>query len=100
MCGKRLGHKQSLHGCYLCHGTFDKNKTAINTFKRCDGLGSDEPQCSLQHPFLFKAYVQYNEDNVERDIQTEKIETREAWTQHPGEGTAVSGGKRPFVPDH
>ncbi|XP_008065338.1 WD repeat-containing protein 60 [Carlito syrichta] len=39
-----------------------------------------------------QAYVQYNEDSVERDIQTEEIETREAWTQHPGEGTAVSGG--------
>ncbi|EDL33464.1 mCG116234, partial [Mus musculus] len=39
-----------------------------------------------------QAYVQYNEDNVERDIQTEDIETREVWTQHPGEGTAVSGG--------
>ncbi|XP_071071486.1 cytoplasmic dynein 2 intermediate chain 1 isoform X3 [Dasypus novemcinctus] len=39
-----------------------------------------------------QAYVQYNEDNVERDIQTEEIETREVWTQHPGESTLVSGG--------
>ncbi|XP_058390293.1 cytoplasmic dynein 2 intermediate chain 1 isoform X3 [Diceros bicornis minor] len=39
-----------------------------------------------------QAYVQYNEDNVERDVQTEEIETREVWTQHPGEGTAVFGG--------
>uniref|UniRef100_A0A8C6W2T1 Cytoplasmic dynein 2 intermediate chain 1 n=1 Tax=Nannospalax galili TaxID=1026970 RepID=A0A8C6W2T1_NANGA len=39
-----------------------------------------------------QAYVQYNEDNVERDIQTEDIETREVWTQHPGEGAVVSGG--------
>uniref|UniRef100_A0A2K5K7A1 WD repeat domain 60 n=1 Tax=Colobus angolensis palliatus TaxID=336983 RepID=A0A2K5K7A1_COLAP len=39
-----------------------------------------------------QAYVQCNEDNVERDIQTEEIETREAWTQHPGESTVVSGG--------
>ncbi|XP_029776687.1 WD repeat-containing protein 60 [Suricata suricatta] len=39
-----------------------------------------------------QAYVQYNEDNVDRDIQTEEIETRAVWTQHPGEGTAVSGG--------
>ncbi|XP_028629028.1 WD repeat-containing protein 60 isoform X1 [Grammomys surdaster] len=39
-----------------------------------------------------QAYVQYNEDNVEKDIQTEDIETREVWTQHPGEGTVVSGG--------
>lgn len=40
-----------------------------------------------------QAYVQCNEDNVERDIQTEELETREVWTQHPGEGAAVSGGK-------
>ncbi|XP_049737638.1 cytoplasmic dynein 2 intermediate chain 1 isoform X1 [Elephas maximus indicus] len=39
-----------------------------------------------------QAYVQYNEDNVERNIQTEEIETREVWTQHPGESTVVSGG--------
>uniref|UniRef100_A0A8C2QF71 Cytoplasmic dynein 2 intermediate chain 1 n=1 Tax=Cricetulus griseus TaxID=10029 RepID=A0A8C2QF71_CRIGR len=39
-----------------------------------------------------QAYVQYNDDNVERDIQTEDVETREVWTQHPGEGTVVSGG--------
>ncbi|XP_034496051.1 WD repeat-containing protein 60 isoform X1 [Ailuropoda melanoleuca] len=39
-----------------------------------------------------QAYVQYNEDNVDRDVQTEEIETRVVWTQHPGEGTAVSGG--------
>ncbi|ELK37998.1 WD repeat-containing protein 60 [Myotis davidii] len=39
-----------------------------------------------------QAYVQCNEGTVERDIQTEEMETREAWTQHPGEGAAVSGG--------
>ncbi|XP_019514655.1 PREDICTED: WD repeat-containing protein 60 isoform X1 [Hipposideros armiger] len=39
-----------------------------------------------------QAYIQCNEDNVERDVQTEEIEMREAWTQHPGEGAAVSGG--------
>ncbi|KAL0618603.1 WD repeat-containing protein 60 [Plecturocebus cupreus] len=39
-----------------------------------------------------QAYVQYNEDNIEKDIQTEEIETREVWTQHPGESTIVSGG--------
>ncbi|KAM7323755.1 hypothetical protein ACRRTK_017861 [Alexandromys fortis] len=41
-----------------------------------------------------QAYVQYNEDNVERDVQTEDIETREVWTQHPGEGSVVSGEDR------
>ncbi|XP_055277642.1 cytoplasmic dynein 2 intermediate chain 1 isoform X2 [Moschus berezovskii] len=39
-----------------------------------------------------QAYIQCNEDSVDRDIQTEEVETREAWTQHPGEGAAVSGG--------
>uniref|UniRef100_A0A4X2KTC8 Dynein 2 intermediate chain 1 n=1 Tax=Vombatus ursinus TaxID=29139 RepID=A0A4X2KTC8_VOMUR len=41
-----------------------------------------------------QAYVQYNEDNVERDVQTDEIETHEVWTQHPGESTIVSGGNR------
>ncbi|XP_025908768.1 WD repeat-containing protein 60 isoform X1 [Nothoprocta perdicaria] len=39
-----------------------------------------------------QAYVQYNEDNIERDIQTEEVETLEKWTQHPGESAIVSGG--------
>ncbi|KAM6101773.1 cytoplasmic dynein 2 intermediate chain 1 [Theristicus caerulescens] len=39
-----------------------------------------------------QAYIQCNEDNLERDIQTEKVETLEKWTQHPGESALVSGG--------
>uniref|UniRef100_A0A667HQM0 Cytoplasmic dynein 2 intermediate chain 1 n=1 Tax=Lynx canadensis TaxID=61383 RepID=A0A667HQM0_LYNCA len=39
-----------------------------------------------------QAYVQYNEDNVDRDTQTEEVETKGVWSQHPAEGTAVSGG--------
>ncbi|XP_042657977.1 cytoplasmic dynein 2 intermediate chain 1 isoform X2 [Tyto alba] len=39
-----------------------------------------------------QAYVQCNEDNLERDIQTEEVETLEKWTQHPGEDALVSGG--------
>lgn len=39
-----------------------------------------------------QAYIQCNEDSVDRDIQTEEVETREVWTQHPGEGATVSGG--------
>ncbi|XP_040840288.1 cytoplasmic dynein 2 intermediate chain 1 isoform X2 [Ochotona curzoniae] len=39
-----------------------------------------------------QAYVQYNEDNIDRDIQTEEIETKDVWTQHPGESAVVSGG--------
>ncbi|XP_047619116.1 cytoplasmic dynein 2 intermediate chain 1 isoform X2 [Phacochoerus africanus] len=45
-----------------------------------------------------QAYVQCNEDRVERDAQTEEVETREAWTQHPGEGAAVSGGSEQSDP--
>uniref|UniRef100_A0A3Q2X409 Dynein 2 intermediate chain 1 n=1 Tax=Haplochromis burtoni TaxID=8153 RepID=A0A3Q2X409_HAPBU len=32
-----------------------------------------------------QAYVQCNEDNTDRDIQTEEIEMSEKWTQHPPE---------------
>ncbi|XP_048184206.1 cytoplasmic dynein 2 intermediate chain 1 [Corvus hawaiiensis] len=39
-----------------------------------------------------QAYVQCNEDNLDRDIQTEEVETSEKWTQHPGESALVSGG--------
>ncbi|XP_074841151.1 cytoplasmic dynein 2 intermediate chain 1 isoform X2 [Carettochelys insculpta] len=42
----------------------------------------------------FSAYVQCNEDNLERDIQTDEIETLEKWTQHPGDSVLVSGGPR------
>ncbi|KAM5188320.1 cytoplasmic dynein 2 intermediate chain 1 isoform 4-T5 [Callospermophilus lateralis] len=41
-----------------------------------------------------QAYIQYNEDNVERDTQTEDIETRDVWTQHPGEGAIVYGDRK------
>uniref|UniRef100_A0AAV2L7J3 WD repeat-containing protein 60 n=1 Tax=Knipowitschia caucasica TaxID=637954 RepID=A0AAV2L7J3_KNICA len=38
-----------------------------------------------------QAYVQCNEDNVERDIQTEEIELSEKWTQHPPENSGACG---------
>ncbi|XP_072859003.2 cytoplasmic dynein 2 intermediate chain 1 isoform X3 [Pogona vitticeps] len=41
-----------------------------------------------------QAYVQWNEDNLDRDVQTEEVETQEKWTQHPGETSRVSGGPR------
>nr|XP_056713265.1 cytoplasmic dynein 2 intermediate chain 1 [Euleptes europaea] len=41
-----------------------------------------------------QAYVQSNEDNLERDVQTEEIETQEKWTQHPGETAIVCGGPK------
>uniref|UniRef100_A0A8C4Y489 Dynein 2 intermediate chain 1 n=1 Tax=Gopherus evgoodei TaxID=1825980 RepID=A0A8C4Y489_9SAUR len=40
-----------------------------------------------------QAYVQSNEDNLERDVQTDEIETLEKWTQHPGDSVLVSGGE-------
>ncbi|XP_078465317.1 cytoplasmic dynein 2 intermediate chain 1 isoform X1 [Lampetra fluviatilis] len=39
-----------------------------------------------------QAYVQCGEDNVEREVQTEEIETEEKWSQHPGEGPTVCAG--------
>lgn len=33
-----------------------------------------------------QAYVQTNDDNLERDVQTEEIEMTNRWTQHPPEG--------------
>ncbi|XP_041099576.1 cytoplasmic dynein 2 intermediate chain 1-like isoform X2 [Polyodon spathula] len=39
-----------------------------------------------------QAYVQCNEDNSDRDIQTEEIEMVEKWTQHPGESSVVCAG--------
>ncbi|XP_053408789.1 cytoplasmic dynein 2 intermediate chain 1-like isoform X3 [Mercenaria mercenaria] len=32
-----------------------------------------------------QAYVQTNDDNIDRDIQTEEIDARQKWTQHPPE---------------
>ena len=40
----------------------------------------------------WQAYVQCNEDNTDRDVQTEEIEADDKWTQHPGDGKAVCGG--------
>ncbi|XP_051266842.1 cytoplasmic dynein 2 intermediate chain 1 isoform X1 [Dicentrarchus labrax] len=38
-----------------------------------------------------QAYVQCNEDNADRDIQTEEIEVFEKWTQHPPEHNGACG---------
>ncbi|XP_049420831.1 cytoplasmic dynein 2 intermediate chain 1 isoform X2 [Epinephelus fuscoguttatus] len=38
-----------------------------------------------------QAYVQCNEDNADRDIQTEEIETCQKWTQHPPEHSGACG---------
>lgn len=39
-----------------------------------------------------QAYVQCNEDNTDRDIQTEEVDMTDKWTQHPPEAKAVCGG--------
>lgn len=43
--------------------------------------------------FVFlQAYVQTNEDNVDRENQTEDIETREVWVQNTPEAVDNVGG--------
>lgn len=37
--------------------------------------------------------MQTNDDNIDREVQTEEIETTEKWTQHPGEEIRVCGGE-------
>ena len=44
-------------------------------------------------PCPCQAYVQCNEDNADRDIQTEEIEVCEKWTQHPPEHNGACGGE-------
>ncbi|XP_046582184.1 cytoplasmic dynein 2 intermediate chain 1-like isoform X1 [Haliotis rubra] len=39
-----------------------------------------------------QAYIQTNEDNIDRDIQTDDIDTKEKWTQHPSEDLLGVGG--------
>ncbi|XP_077085215.1 cytoplasmic dynein 2 intermediate chain 1 isoform X6 [Siphateles boraxobius] len=41
-----------------------------------------------------QAYVQCNEDNTDRDIQTEEVDMTEKWTQHPPEAKAACGGSK------
>ncbi|XP_043100036.1 cytoplasmic dynein 2 intermediate chain 1 isoform X1 [Puntigrus tetrazona] len=41
-----------------------------------------------------QAYVQCNEDNTDRDIQTEEVDLTDKWTQHPPEANAACGGSR------
>ncbi|XP_067686428.1 cytoplasmic dynein 2 intermediate chain 1-like isoform X2 [Haliotis asinina] len=39
-----------------------------------------------------QAYIQTNEDNIDRDIQTDDIDAKEKWTQHPSEDLLGVGG--------
>lgn len=41
-----------------------------------------------------QAYVQCNEDNTDRDIQTEEVDVTDKWTQHPPETKAACGGPK------
>ena len=40
-----------------------------------------------------QVYVQTNDDNMEREIQTEEIETMTKWSQHPPEDFQCVGGQ-------
>ncbi|XP_050392644.1 cytoplasmic dynein 2 intermediate chain 1 [Patella vulgata] len=39
-----------------------------------------------------QAYIQTNEDDIDREVQTEEIEYRDKWTQHPAEDFLGCGG--------
>ncbi|XP_062377654.1 cytoplasmic dynein 2 intermediate chain 1 isoform X2 [Sardina pilchardus] len=39
-----------------------------------------------------QAYVQCNEDNADREVQTEETDTSDKWTQHPAETSISCGG--------
>ncbi|XP_048866261.1 cytoplasmic dynein 2 intermediate chain 1 [Brienomyrus brachyistius] len=39
-----------------------------------------------------QAYAQCREDDVDRDVQTEEVETSDRWTQHPADRGLVCGG--------
>ncbi|XP_061660534.1 cytoplasmic dynein 2 intermediate chain 1 isoform X2 [Syngnathoides biaculeatus] len=38
-----------------------------------------------------QAYVQCNEENADRDVQTEEVELSDKWTQHPAERSGACG---------
>jgi len=42
---------------------------------------------------ILQAYIQTNDDNVDRDIQTEEVDARSKWTQHPPEDFKGYGRK-------
>ena len=43
--------------------------------------------------YMLQVYIRTKDDNLERDTQTDDIETTSKWTQHPREETTVCGGK-------
>ena len=43
---------------------------------------------------MLQAYIQCNEDNLEKEVQTEEKEMRTKWTQHPASDAAGFGGKK------
>lgn len=42
-------------------------------------------------------YVQTNEDNIEREIQTEEVESLDKWSQHPSDEAVVCGREYSYV---
>ena len=43
---------------------------------------------------MLQAYIQCNEDNLEKEVQTEEIEMRTKWTQNPASDAAGFGGNK------
>ncbi|KAG7224985.1 hypothetical protein INR49_014902 [Caranx melampygus] len=69
-----------------------------DTPKRSRGSEKNQSRASSRGRFIDfmaakqrEAYVQCNEDNADRDIQTEEIELCEKWTQHPPEHDGACG---------
>lgn len=44
--------------------------------------------------FPRQAYVQCNEENADRDVQTEEVDSSDKWTQHPAEHGGACGGRK------
>lgn len=51
------------------------------------------PPCCINGDFFARqAYVQCNEDNTDREVQTEETDCSDKWTQHPSETSTACGG--------
>ena len=53
--------------------------------------------CYFFVDLVSQAYVQTNDDNIDKDTETEEITTRDKWTQHPaGVDVQPFGGFQTF----
>ncbi|KAK2860052.1 hypothetical protein Q7C36_004218 [Tachysurus vachellii] len=67
----------------------DKQKKRSVELLRLIDLDFSVTECLLDLP---PAYVQCNEDNMERDTQTDETDITDMWTQHPPESSVACGG--------